>query len=104
MPWFRWDGEDLVLQVRIQPRASRDALAGVVGNYLKVRITAPPLEGRANAQLIAFVAKQFGTAKGQVRLLQGEKARTKVVRVEAPTRIPPGLAIRLPGAGSPDRR
>ena len=60
MPWFRWDGEDLVLQVRIQPRASRNALAGVVGNYLKVRITAPPLEGRANAQLIAFVAKQFG--------------------------------------------
>ncbi|MFQ5757666.1 MAG: DUF167 family protein [Acidiferrobacterales bacterium] len=98
MPWFRWDGEDLVLQVRIQPRARRDEFAGVVGDCLKVRITAPPLEGRANAQLIAFVARQFGTAKGHVSLLQGETARTKVVRVEAPTRIPPGLAIRLPRA------
>lgn len=104
MSWFRWDGPDLVLQVRIQPRASRDEIAGVVGDCLKVRITAPPLEGRANAHLIAFVARQFGTTRHHVSLLQGEKARIKLLRVCAPTKIPPGLAIRLPRTGSPNRR
>jgi uncharacterized protein len=93
MSWFRWEGEDLILQVQIQPRASRNALAGVSGERLKVQITAPPVEGRANQLLISFLAAQFSTAKRNVILLQGAKARTKLVRVHRPGRTPPGLDI-----------
>ncbi|MFQ5994339.1 MAG: DUF167 family protein [Acidiferrobacterales bacterium] len=97
MPWFRWDTGDLILRVKVQPRAQRDEIAGVIGDHLKVCIAAPPVEGRANARLIAFLGKQFGVAKGRATVLRGEKARTKLIRIQAPTKIPPGLDIIKPG-------
>ncbi|MFQ5936072.1 MAG: DUF167 family protein [Acidiferrobacterales bacterium] len=86
--WFRWDGEDLILQLQIQPRASRDEFGAVIGEYLKVRVAAPPIEGRANERLIAFIAKAFGTPKRQVTLLHGEASKHKVLRVHTPTKLP----------------
>lgn len=96
MPWFRWQGQDLVLQVHIQPRASHSEIVGVLGDRLKIRIMAPPMEGRANVELIALLAKRFGVAKGQVTLLQGEKAKIKLIRIQAPTKIPSDLGITSP--------
>lgn len=93
MRWCRWEGQDLILRVQIQPRASRDEPAGVIADRLKIRITAPPVEGRANTHLIAFLAKQFGVTKSAVTLLRGEKGRTKLVRICAPSKIPVGLSI-----------
>ena len=95
MRWFRWQNEDLILQVQIQARAHRDEIDSVVGKRLKIRITAPPVDGRANAHLITFLAKQFGVAKSAVSLLQGEKGKTKVIRIRAPTKIPGSLDIEL---------
>lgn len=63
MSWFRWDGEDLILACHLQPKASRDEFAGLHGDRLKIRLTAPPIEGRANAHLMAFLADAFGVAK-----------------------------------------
>jgi uncharacterized protein (TIGR00251 family) len=94
MAWFRWDGADLILQVRVDARAARDELVGAIGDSLRVRITAPPVEGRANAYLLAFLARQFGTRKTAVTLLRGHKTRTKLLRVRTPTKIPAGLGIR----------
>lgn len=91
--WRRRDGADLVLQVLVQPRASRDAFAGVVGDRLKVSLTAPPVEGEANAALCAFLAKQFGVPKSHVVLEHGETGRRKRVRIVAPRKLPA-----LPGA------
>ena len=68
MGWWRRDGSDLILQIRVQPRASSDALAGVMDDCLKVRLTAPPVEGKANEHLIAYLAKTFGVPKSQVIL------------------------------------
>ncbi len=96
MPWCRWQDRDLILQAQIQPRARRDEFADIVGDRLKIRITASPVDGRANAHLIAFLAKQFGVAKSAVTLLQGERGKTKAIRVQSPKKIPSGLTITQP--------
>ena len=88
-----WQGRDLVLRVQVQPRASRDEFAGLLGNALKVRLTAPPVEGRANEALIAFLAGAFGVAKSQVTLLRGESGRQKQLKITAPARLPAGIEI-----------
>lgn len=86
--WYRWDGEDLVLTIKVQPRASRDELAEPLGDALKVRITAPPVDGKANAHLIGFLAKTFGVAKSAVLLESGDTGRNKRLRVKKPRRVP----------------
>ncbi|MCY1415490.1 hypothetical protein D9M71_309740 [compost metagenome] len=93
MSYFRWDGEDLILDCHLQPKASSDEFAGRHGDRLKIRLTAPPVEGKANAHLIAFLAKAFGTSKSQVGLISGELNRQKRVRIKQPSKLPdlPGL-------------
>jgi len=92
-PACEWQGEDLILRVRVQPKASRDEFCGLQGEALKVRITAPPVDGKANAHLIKFLAKQFGVAKSAVTLLSGETGRDKRLRIHAPARLPEGLSV-----------
>jgi len=93
MGWYRWDGPDLVLELLVQPRASTNAFAGVVGDRLKVRITAPPVEGEANARLTAWLAGQFGVPKSAVTLCQGAAGRRKRVKVCQPKHFPEVLPI-----------
>lgn len=100
MTWYRWDGTDLYLQLHVQPRARRDELVGPHGDALRVRITAPPVEGRANTHLRRFLAASFGVPARQVELLSGETGRSKRVRIEAPRQIPPALAEALTGSSS----
>lgn len=89
--WHRWDGADLVLTVRVQPRASRDELR-LEGARLKVRITAPPVDGAANAHLLRFLAAAFGVAPSRAELVRGASGREKVVRISAPKTLPAALA------------
>ena len=88
MPAVRWEGEDLVLDLRVQPRASRDELVGPYGEQLKVRITAPPVDGKANDHLLRFVAKAFGVAPSAVTLVAGETGRDKRLRISRPRSFP----------------
>lgn len=90
--WYRWQGEDLLLQLRVQPRAARDEVVGPHGDCLKVRITAPPVEGKANAHLVKFLAKAFGVNRADVELLAGESGRSKRLRIHAPQTFPPQIA------------
>ncbi|STV86573.1 Uncharacterised ACR, YggU family COG1872 [Klebsiella michiganensis] len=64
--------DGLVLRLYIQPKASRDSIVGLHGDELKVAITAPPVDGQANAHLVKFLAKQFRVAKSQVLIEKGE--------------------------------
>ena len=88
---YVWDGADLILWVRAQPRASRNEWAGLQEDRFRVRITAPPVDGQANAHLREFLAALFGVAKSQVTLLSGETGRDKRWRIVAPKRWPPGI-------------
>ncbi len=91
MSWYRWDGADLLLDLRVQPRAACDSFGDPVGGRLKLRLTAPPAEGKANARLTHFLAKAFGVPKAQVQLESGAASRNKRVRIQAPARLPLGL-------------
>lgn len=83
MAWAVEEREGAVrFRVRVVPRASRDEVAGLQGEALRVRLTAPPVEGAANRALVDFLAKRLGVRKGQVRILSGETSRDKVVAVE----------------------
>jgi uncharacterized protein (TIGR00251 family) len=101
--YYRWKGDTLTLFCHLQPQASRSEFAGTLctdqyGERLKIRIAAPPLEGKANAQLIAFLAREFGVAKRAVRIVSGDAGRQKSVAIERPTLFPAALSIAPPPA------
>ncbi len=81
----------MVLRLYIQPKASRDQIVGLHGEKLKVAITAPPVDGQANAHLIKFLAKQFKVAKGMIVIEKGELGRHKQVRINNPQLIPAAI-------------
>lgn len=84
--------DGLVLRLYIQPKASRDSLVGTHGDELKVAITAPPVDGQANAHLVKYLAKQFRVAKSQVVIEKGELGRHKQVKIISPQQIPTEVA------------
>ncbi|MCB1851242.1 MAG: YggU family protein [Gammaproteobacteria bacterium] len=90
--WYRWEAQDLLLNLRIHPRASQDQFVAPLGDCYKVSITAPPVEGKANTHLIAFLADSFGVNRRQVRLVTGANSRNKGVRITNPQRIPAALS------------
>ena len=86
------------LHVRVQPRAKRDEVVGERGGALVVRVTAPPVDGRANEAVCALVAKRVGVPKSAVSVVRGARSRDKVVRIAG---IDPGaLAQRSKTASS----
>ena len=93
--WLSDDGEATLVRVRLQPRAARDAIAGERVGALVVRVTAPPVEGRANDALRRLLAKSAGVAPSRVTIVRGASARDKVVRVEGVSAAQ--LAARLGG-------
>ena len=92
-PWYQWLDDDLLLAVRVQPRASRDEIVGPLGEQLKVRITAPPVDGKANAHLCKYLAKAFGVARSAVSLESGETGRDKRLRIRSPQKLPENAEI-----------
>ncbi|MEG1209954.1 MAG: DUF167 family protein YggU [Leclercia sp.] len=84
--------DGLVLRLYVQPKASRDTLIGLHGDELKVAITAPPVDGQANAHLVKYLAKQFRVAKSQVLVEKGELGRHKQVKILNPQHIPTQVA------------
>ena len=73
--------ETVRLSVRLTPRAPREEIAGFEGETLRVRVTAPPVEGRANRALVRLLAKRLGVPRGAVRVVTGQTSRSKVVAI-----------------------
>ena len=68
-------------QVNVHPRAKKNAITGEVGDALKVALTAPPVEGRANEACVAFLAEVLNVPRSSVTIAAGESSRNKVIRV-----------------------
>ena len=83
--WLRAAAEGVTLTLHVQPGASRTEAAGLHGDALKVRLAAPPVDGKANDCLCAWLAQQLGVAKSAVVLRAGATARRKVVAVAGVT-------------------
>jgi uncharacterized protein (TIGR00251 family) len=79
--WYRRNGDILTLTLHVQPGAKRTDVAGLHGKALKIRLAAPPIEGRANEALLKFIAEAFGVPLRQVELKQGGQSRHKVVAI-----------------------
>ena len=80
-PWFRRAGERVLIEVHVQPGASRTEVAGLHGDRLKIRLAARALEGEANACLIRFLAERLGAAPRDVAIEAGATSRAKRVAV-----------------------
>jgi uncharacterized protein (TIGR00251 family) len=101
MTWYAWRGDDLVLELRVTPRAKRDEFAGAHGERMRLRIAAVPADGEANAAMIRFIATEFGVPRSRVVLEHGQTGRDKRVVIRRPGRLPASIAFvpRRPGPG-----
>jgi len=79
----------VVINVRVDPRSSSSGIRGGYGNGLKVKIKSPPVEGRANKELIEVLSEELGIPKGDIEIVSGKSSRNKVVRLKgiSPERI-----------------
>lgn len=89
--WYRRNGDVITLTLHVQPGAKRSGTAGLHGDTLKLRLAAPPIEGRANEALLRFIAELFGVPLRQVELRQGGQSRRKVVAVSGSAIDPESL-------------
>lgn len=79
--WLQTDGDGCIVTLHIQPGAKRTEVVGEHGDALKLRLAAPPIDGRANEALVAFVAKTLGLPRQAVTLLSGQSSRRKRLRI-----------------------
>jgi uncharacterized protein (TIGR00251 family) len=88
----------ITLKVHLQPRASRDGIIGLHGDALKVRVAAPPVEGRGNKALARFIAKKLNISPSQVEIIVGQHSREKLLRITGISReaVERALGITLP--------
>jgi uncharacterized protein (TIGR00251 family) len=82
--WLEEKDGFLILNLRVVPRASKDAIPGRLGDALKVRIQAPPVEGKANAYLVKFLSKHWKIPRRDIEILSGETGRNKRIRISNP--------------------
>lgn len=94
MTWLQRRDAAARLTLHIQPGARKTEVAGLHGDALKIRLAAPPVDGKANAALIEFVAARLGVAKSSVGLVSGQTSRRKILEVAA---APPDTEQRLLG-------
>lgn len=88
---YSWDGENLLLNIYVQPNAKKDELVGEYNNRLKIRITAPPTDNKANKHLIKFLAKFFAVPPSRIELIKGETQRNKLFKIFNPGPLPSPL-------------
>ncbi|KFZ39258.1 hypothetical protein HR45_02400 [Shewanella mangrovi] len=87
--------QQLLLRVYVQPKASRDQWCGLHGDEVKLAITAPPVDGKANQHIVKLLAKAFKVAKSQVHIVKGELGRHKQIRIDTPQQLPAEIAALL---------
>jgi uncharacterized protein (TIGR00251 family) len=71
----------LVIKIKVEPRSSKSGVVGPYGDALKVKLTSPPVEGKANKELISILAKEFSIPKKDVEILSGQSSKNKLVKL-----------------------
>jgi uncharacterized protein (TIGR00251 family) len=80
------DGSGVVVQILVQPRASRSKVVGIHDGAFKIQLTSAPVDGAANKDLIGMLAKKIGVAKSDIEILSGQTGRRKRIRIHGATR------------------
>jgi len=84
-PYLRADADGVWLAIKLQPRASTNEIGEALGNELRVKVTAPPVDSAANEALVRFLAEELGCARSRVELVRGQTSRHKIVKVHGMT-------------------
>lgn len=85
MNWIHQTPEGVTIQVSVQPRSSKNQIVGLKGEALKIKLTAPPVEGAANKMLIELIAKELGVSKSNIEIRHGQSGKTKVIFIHSLT-------------------
>jgi len=86
MLWIQETRDGVIFKITVQPRGSRNEIAGLQGDAMKIRLTAPPVEGAANKMCVEFLAKSLNVRKSVVEIIRGRTSRSKKVLVRSATR------------------
>jgi len=79
--YFKITGNDIIIKVKIVPGSSKNKIIGVFNDSLKITITAPPVEGKANKKCIAYLAKYFNVAKSKIEIISGQTSKNKLIKI-----------------------
>jgi len=79
--YFKITGNDIIVKVKIVPGSSKNKIIGVYNDSLKITITAPPVEGKANKKCIAYLAKYFDVAKSKIEIISGQTSKNKLIKI-----------------------
>ena len=91
--WYRLNGDVITLTLHVQPGAKRSEISGLHGEALKIRLAAPPIDGRANEALLKYIGGLFDVPLRQVELKQGGQSRHKVVAITGSRVEPESLLL-----------
>jgi len=86
--WYRWQKDTLLLNIHLHPGAKINEVIGILDDHLRIRIKSPPIDGKANKELIAMLARDFDTKKAQVRINSGKSGRDKLIEIQSPATLP----------------
>ncbi len=78
--------EGVIINILVQPRASKNEIVGIRDDFLKIRLTAPPVEGKANRECISILAKRLNVSRKAIEIIKGDKSRRKTVKIAGVTK------------------
>ncbi len=78
---FKITGNDIIIKIKIVPGSSKNKIIGAYNDALKITITAPPVEGKANKKCIAYLAKYFDVAKSKIEIISGQTSKNKLIKI-----------------------
>ena len=79
--YFKIAGNDIIIKAKIVPGSSKNKIVGVYNDTIKIALTAPPVEGKANKKCIAYLAKYFDVAKSKIVIISGQTSKNKLIRI-----------------------
>lgn len=79
--YFEITGNDIIVKVKIVPGSSKNKIIGAYNDALKITITAPPIEGKANKKCITYLAKYFDVAKSKIEIISGRTSKNKLIKI-----------------------
>lgn len=91
--YFRWQDDDLILYCHLLPKSKTDEIVGIHGDRVKIKITAPPVDGKANKYLVHFLAKYFNVPKRSIFIQKGEQGKEKQILIKSPNHLPTQLKL-----------
>lgn len=78
----------ILLKIKVEPRSSKKCITGVIGDYIKVKLHAPPIEGAANEELIELIAEKLSIKKSSIKIISGQTSKNKILEIEGKYSIP----------------